>query len=359
MALSVIVFIPLFWKEALGYSQSTVGFMNGIGVALALAAPICSGWMGAKYSPHKIIFVSFLFYSVGSLLFLGGVSLPYQIAVFVLFTFSRWGVFTLVPVGVLQTLSESAGRDYGRYRRFGSIGFLLGILGLGYLSDRSSIEIVFSVVAIVALVAALPFATKLSIPVSQDRSIRYRQLLRRPPVLFFLVIAGFIASSNSLTFVYLPLRLREMGASNSLVALVMSLCGVTATLSFPWAGRFSDRHNASLIVRVVVVCTTLRMVSLALPETNPEWVILLQLGHIPTWVLFDAFTIKYIKDVVSSEEFAKMQALCHVAHNIGLAIGSLIAAGLLVYFQLRVTYVLSAPLPLLALFFIRRLESGR
>jgi len=359
MGFGIACLIPLFWRQHLGFSEYTIGIMTSVGVGISLVAPLVFGKLGSSLPPQKPILWSFIAFSLLSCFFLVWTSFIGQTFLYGATQFMKWGFFTLVPVGFLRSVRSNVGRHYGNYRQLGSLGFLIGLVGMGYLTDNYGIDIIFLFIAALMLIGGYPFATRIKIKPNTERGPSYMELLKRSDLKSFFIATVGISTAFSLSFIYLPLRMNEMGASNSLISWVLGLCGIVALVSFPYIGRVCDRFPVMRLLVWVPIFNSLRVLALHFPTSSPYWFIPIQLLHIPAWVLFDVLMIKFIKERTHEDEFAKAQALLHVCVSLGMALGSALTAWLINLYGMQLSFLYFSPLPLVALPFLMKAGSAR
>lgn len=355
MTFSISTLIPLYWRQQLGYDEYSIGVLNAIAVLIAVFAPIYFSHISNRYRPGRIVYVCFLVNAGLALAFLIDPSFLAQTIIYALFQTFRWGYFILVPVGVMYLLHDSPGKRYGRYRRVGSLGFLLGVIGAGYLSRAYDSSAIFYPLFLANLAAAYPFMAKIDMPVAHPTEKSYRDILRQPVLVYFFVGTAISSVWYSLVFVFLPLRLDAMGASNSDIGWIVSLCGVLALFTMSKVGRFTDRFSTAKLYLIVPVFAALRLFCMYLPERHWAWFILIQMLHIPTWVLADILQIKFIRENCPPELLTKAQALLHISMSVGTASGSALSAVIAGEFGLRQVFLYLAPIPLISYFFLARI----
>ena len=192
-------------------------------------------------------------------------------------------------------------------------------------------------------------------PASPESHRSYGDILREPVLLHFFIGTAISSVWYSMVFVFLPLRLNAMGASNSYIGWIVSLCGLLALLTMSQVGRLTDRYDTAKLYLVVPVFGALRLFCMYLPERHCGWFILIQALHIPTWVLADILQIKFIREYGPKELLPESQALLHVSMSLGNAGGSALGAAIAGEFGLRQVFLYAAPIPLISYFFLARI----
>ncbi len=352
MGISASSLIPLFWKEILHYEADKIGFLNAIATAIALSGPLFFGWAGTRQQIDKTIKVCFILSAVLSPFFLSSQSFWLQAVLFTGISFLRCGFTTLVPVGVLNLLSSRAGQEYGKYRRVGSMGFLVGVIGAGYLAKATNPSWVLAILGGSALFAVYPYLNRIEIPQAPQRSGNYRDLLKIPGMLWFYLGTLLISTWSSAAFIFMPLRLSDLGASASTIGWVVSECGIVALFTLSYLGKMTDRYSPAKLYLWVPLFAFLRIFLYGLPTENASWFFLIQLLHIPTWVISEVIQVKTLRSRIPNVHFSRGMALLQVSQSLGLALGSGYIGLCSGHFGLQQAFRWGALLPLFALPFL-------
>jgi PPP family 3-phenylpropionic acid transporter len=358
MGISASSLIPLFWKDQLGYSASDIGFLNAIAIIIALAGPLYFGWIGTKKSLEKVIRLCFWITAIISPIILFFDNYWVQATLFAGICFFRVGLTTLVPVGVLNLLGASAAQEYGKYRRIGSLGFLIGVIGAGYLIKFTQPNIIFYILMISALLASFPYWNRLKVPKNPLNQSTYKSVLKIKGMTHFYIATTFISTWSAAAFIFMPLRLSELGASPSFIGWVVSECGIVALFTLSYLGRITDKVSEIKLYYIVPIFAFIRILFYGIPIEDYTWFILIQLIHIPTWVLGELIQVKTLRNILTPEDFSKGMGLLQVSQSLGLALGS----GMLGYysgiFSVKEAFWYASPIPLLALIFIYSLNKS-
>lgn len=348
MAISVMNLFPLFW-QSLGYSDGAIGILNGVGMVAAILGPFFFGWLGSHRAPAGVVAACFLLTGLAAPLMLLSSHIVVQTLLMGLSQFLKVGFLTLVPVGVLHLLGPRAGLEYGRYRRAGSAGFFLAGAA-GILIQASNPAITVWIVAVACLLAALPFLSRVGIPLVHAPQEGWIHLLRDRKTFYFLVGSMLLSTWNAGVWVYLPLRMREMGASPNLIAWTMAECGLIAILSLTLTGRIVDRlRKPALLLLAVPVAAAVRLWLMSLPGSTAEWFLVIQWMHVPVWVLGEVVSIQFVRHYTKPSLFPRVQAMLQVGTYLGMGAASVLMGLFVESLGIRQTLLFSALLPLTAL----------
>jgi PPP family 3-phenylpropionic acid transporter len=150
-----------------------------------------------------------------------------------------------IPLGESQTIAAVAERgfDYGRLRLWGSLAFILGVLGVGELLTRQSPEAVLygvmaGLVLLIGVSAALPGAAR-----PQDRAGRapVGALLRKPAFLVLLMAGALVQASHAAYYAFSAVHWEAAGLSSATVGWLWAE-GVIAEVLLFAAGAWAVRR---------------------------------------------------------------------------------------------------------------------
>jgi predicted MFS family arabinose efflux permease len=358
MALSLANLIPLFWSKSLGYNPEQIGFIIGVANFVAIVAPLFFGSFGGI---RPVFWILICFGGmILSAFFMSFFSIyATQLFLFSVFIFLRSGILTLVPLGVMHQIKENPGAEYARYRRIGSIGFLVGSVGIGFAMDKISVNALFWVLASACLFAILPYFLKIKIPAippSEHIFTRYASVFTHNKLKWFWPATFFINSWSVVVFSFMPLRISELGYSSTFASVVQSLCGVTALLTLSWIGRLVDRHSMTKLYMLVPIFAFIRIFAMSLPDTHAEWFLLIQLLHIPTWVLGEVIQVNFLKEHAPQELRPESQAIYQVISALSLAVCGAIGGIFAHRLNMPTAFQILAFVPFLAFPFLYKLK---
>jgi PPP family 3-phenylpropionic acid transporter len=347
-AVSSAVFLPVYWKQYLQLDDPAVGHIAAWSTALAVLSPLMMAIASERFAIERCIRFCFMGFSLAAALLLLLHDLWAQTLLMGVLEFSKWGFFTLVPVVVLRSIKGDIGSTYGRYRRFGSIGFLLASLVVGLLSRSFTAALIPLVVAGCGAIASVPFwKIEESSPLTHG-GVRYIQLFRNSKTLPLCLVVFAITSFYPLHMTYLPLRIQQLGGTSTDISVFVCIWGFSATIGLPIMGRFCDQLRPHWPFYIVSIAAALRVGLYAVPTESISSFYAIELLHFVTWVLFDTALARYLRLEFSAHELAKIQALTAISTAVGIATGSASAALVMSHYSLRTAFIVCSLFPLLA-----------
>lgn len=212
---------------------------------------------------------------------------------------SQGMILNMMPLLVIaMTGGDSQGQAYGRYRIFGSIGFLLGAMGLPVvleaLGHGDDLQLIILCAAAGMLLGVLPLSrVKIETPGRESGSAGLGDLLRDPEVILFLIAAFFFALANPAVYNFFAAYGRVLGADNEALAWLTGLLGVLAILGLPVAGWVCDRFGPRWMLFLAFLCQPFRAWSLSVVNAY-EWLWIPQVFHFFTWAGLEVAALLFI-----------------------------------------------------------------
>jgi len=229
------------WLKSRGLSAAEIGLLLAVGIWIKVAATPLVG-MAADRTNRRVLMIGLALASLGAyLLLLPDHGFP---ALLLIATTATTCAAALSPLGENATLSASkAGKlDYGRVRLWGSLSFIVAVLGSGYLvSDQEADLILLLIAAATGLTVLACFA----IPAEGKERKRaktgnWRALFGQRHLLF-LGAALLVQASHSVYYAFGSLYWTALGFSSSTIAWLW-VEGVVAEIAlFYWGGPLVRR----------------------------------------------------------------------------------------------------------------------
>lgn len=224
-------------------------------------------------------------------------------------------------------LSEHGG-DYARVRLWGSVGFVVAVMGGGAGFDWAGIgwfpaTIVGTVIAMSIGAYFLPPAIPHS---SSHDHIKLGHVLRRPVVIALFAACMLHQFSFAPYYGFFSLYLEAHNWDKSLIGFLWAFGVVAEVIVFVWTGKLINRFGLRAIFLLALVTTVMRWAGLEYVIDSLTGLLLLQLLHLSSFGLYHATAVSFIHREFSGRLQGRGQAL-HVSLSFGLggATGSAIA----------------------------------
>ncbi len=243
-----------------------------------------------------------------------------------LFSFFWVAALPLVETATFDHLRNDPGR-YSRIRLWGSVGFIVTVLGAGALLDRTSPG---SQLWLCALCLACLMGCSMSIPDSEQphphrehRSIG--RIVRQSPVAALLVACVFMSAAHGALYVFYAIFLSEHGYSRSMVGALWTLGVLVEIGLFYHMGRVMHRFSLRVIMLMSLGAAAIRFVTIGFAVDSVLVLALAQLLHGLTYAAFHSAAISAISRWFPGNARARGQALySSLSFGAGGAIGGLV-----------------------------------
>ncbi|MDP3083204.1 MAG: MFS transporter [Rubrivivax sp.] len=293
-------YAPL-WFQELGFSTLAIGAIASLQSLTRVVAPFAWGWLGDHGGQRerlvRLAALGTLVAAIG-LLFLR--DLKAVALCTVLLFLANGGVVPLCEAALARHLSTAQGMDsarYGRVRVWGSVGFIIAVLGYGALLQLFGIG---GFPWLVLPVFALLWLATLKLPSTRDEVAETGEspalwaVLRRPEVAWFFASVFFTVLAHTGLYAFFSLYLDSLGYPKSAVGALWAV-SVAAEIVFFWfQGRFIDRFSPYRWLLWAALLALLRFAAIAAFGDLPAVLVAAQLLHAVTFAAHHAACILLI-----------------------------------------------------------------
>lgn len=259
------------------------------------------------------------------------------------------GFFWSAPLPLVEaiTLSHLKERSdlYGKIRLWGSIGFILVVLGLGFALDFAPIRILLWVVlglllGIVLFARLLPDAP---VPSHETEHVPLGRILRRAEVVALLVAAILMAAAHGPYYTFFTIHLVDAGYGKGMAGWLWALgvlCEIGVFLLMP---RLLKRVRMETVLSFTLVAAVLRFLLIGWAVENLAVLLFAQTLHAFTFGAYHAAAVGLVHRHFRGRNQARGQALYNsLAFGGGGTLGSLYAGAAWDSFGGSVTFSLAA-----------------
>jgi PPP family 3-phenylpropionic acid transporter len=274
-------FITIYLKNC-GLNETQIGSIGAWATLFSLFLTFMIGSMADRLQASRlIVIVLFLVHGLSSFLYIFARGYFHFLGLGVLRGVAYASTSSIIPLLVLSVLpGQAKGRHYSSYRKWGSVGyFSFAVIG-GYFAERFGINPLFAASSLFFIIAAIMFSiAKTDAPATRPRGTGISRIFSNPPlvILYFALIP--FALWGPVCFRFLPLYMRELGGSYTLVGYLMGSMGLFGIIGLPIVGRLTDRYGVVPIIALNFLLVPLRLILYPLIH-NPYWIFIPNLIHI-------------------------------------------------------------------------------
>lgn len=265
-------------------------------------------------------------------------------AVLVVFSFFWNASLPQFEVTTLQHLGEHS-HHYSKIRVWGSIGFILIVMSLGWLMDRFDAGIVpyallFSISGIWLISLVVPESASRHLSLNH---IPLKQVLKQPSVRAFLSICFLMLVSHGPYYTFYSIYLEQHGYSRTLIGQLWALGVIAELLVFLVMHRWLPRFGIRKVLLASLLLAGLRWVLIALFADKIAVLIAAQSLHAASYGAYHAASIAWVHQHFTGRNQGRGQALySSVSFGAGGAMGSLLSGYLWLSPGPEITFLLAA-----------------
>ena len=318
-----------YWSlylQSLGFSALQIGVLMSLLLFTRIFSPAAWGWladhMGKRVRVVQIAAASGLLSFCGFFL---GESFAWVFFVMLAMSFFWSASLPIMEAITLSHLGERTDK-YGRIRSWGSVGFVLAVVGIGYFLQ--SVEIIW----LLWIILGLKFGILIfSYQIPEKEIISYtaglhtvRQICLRPEVMAFLIASLLMLFAHGAYYTFFSIYLVEHGYDKGFIGWLWAtgvICEIGIFFIMPWLMRhFSLKH----ILIFSFACAILRFLLIGQGVAWPLIIVFAQVLHAATYGAHHIAAMMVIHQFFHGRHQAKGQAIyTSIAYGLGGALGAI------------------------------------
>ncbi len=289
------------WMRQHGVRETAIGVLIGCGSALAAGLGLFWGWLSDRTGRGtSIVCTGCLFMGVSLVVLAHSTSIGAFCLYVVLVATGLSATMNVMPLLALTVIGKQRkGAGYGRYRVFGSLGYIFSLYVLAALIP--GLDRLFLVAGVVLVLGVVPLLLANVKPQRHAERHGLSGILRNPKLLWFLGAVFLFALGDPAVFTFLALYARELGAGQVDVARLMGMCGVVALVGLPLMGSVADRAGPRWVVLTAFAAMPLRILAQATAATF-QGLYVAQCFHTFTWAGLEATMYTYVTTLVGEQD---------------------------------------------------------
>lgn len=317
-----------YWSlylKSFDFNAQTIGSLMAILMASRIIAPNIWGWLADRTGQRLRIvrYGAFFTCLIFVLIFWQESALGIAL-VMAGFSFF-WNA--VLPQFEVLTLTHLKGREqlYSRIRLWGSVGFIIAVMGIGWLLDLVSIRwLPWMMLGLMVMIwIASLFVEAKTAPRRSDESGFVQQLLR-PQVLVFFLICLLIQFSHGPYYTFYSVLMDSLGYSRTEIGLLWSVGVVAEVLIFILMPKLIGGLGLRRLMIISLLLCVLRWLLIGLiPEILPL-MLFAQTLHAVSFGVLHAVGIALVHHYFSPSNHGQGQAMfSSLGFGVGGALGAL------------------------------------
>jgi PPP family 3-phenylpropionic acid transporter len=323
-------FSPYFglYLQSLKFSAWDIGLLMSQMQLMRLFGPNLWGWLADRFGRRMaIVRLAALAGLAGFTAFFWLDRLPGMLLAMAVIAFFWSAALPLVETLTFDHLREERGR-YSRIRLWGSIGFIVAVLGTGAVLDvlplNGLLWVCWGILAgILALAAILPDAPMAPHP---HDSLPVGDILRQPRVRALLAACFAMSAAHGALYVFLSIHLAGHGYSKAEVGGLWSLGVLAEIVVFMLMTRLNQRYSLRVLLLASFAAAILRFLLIGWGVESLVVMVLAQLMHGLTFGAYHASAIAAVNLWFPGRAQGRGQALySSISFGAGGLLGGLIS----------------------------------
>lgn len=275
-------------------------------------------------------------------------------ALFLLNGFIMSFMNSVMPVS--ERLAGATKFRYGVLRVWGTFGYAAGAQAAGVAIQSFPAMVLFILVLISTLLAALGFAGAED-PILPDAAgkkenkerIKLSSFLKNPQFLLFLVIAFLFAACSGTNITYSPMLLSSMGVSTGVVGTVISISTLVEIPIILFSNKFMDRFSGKTLLLSTFGVITVQFLFYGF--AREPWIVIavmILLKAIAS-TLFMMIILKIVRNLVAPELTTTGLSVVNSINNVGTIILQNLGGTVADTLNIHILYLLMAGLTCLGM----------
>lgn len=322
---SFLPFINLYYERS-GMSGVQIGVLAALPVLIGAVAAILLSGLTDAYRLHRTILRLSLFLCPLAILLLSRVETFNEvIPVISLYAIFNSPIVPLLDSSALEIANRN-GKSYGSLRLWGSAGWAVSTVLIGWLIQRTDIRIFFNVyVAFIFLAFLLSWLQPRRKDIMRSTLGQgVKNLLGQKIFILFLFGVFLITITSGGVMAFFSIYMDSIGAEEGLIGLGWALSALSELPVMAYSGKIIEKIRARGILIIAFTTFALRWILFSL-ISNPYLALLVQLLHGLSFASFLVGSVSYINEHAPVGLNTTALAIFNtVAYGLGSMSGSLI-----------------------------------
>jgi PPP family 3-phenylpropionic acid transporter len=340
-------FAPFFglYLLSVGRSGVEIGVLMALPAVARIVAPHLWGWLADSAGSHTPLLRATAL--AGLACFLGvfaGNGFYWLIAVLLLASFFLSAALPLLEATTLAHLGEDTGR-YGPVRVWGSLGYIVAVVAIGYALDLIPVDNLPWMVA-VTLAGMLAYCWQIPearLSAHASDAVPMWNIIKRPEVVALIAACALMAAAHGPYYTFYSIHLVEHGYSKALTGWLWALGVVCEIVIFMCLPRLYSAFTLRAILIGSFALAIARFLIIGWGAQYLALLLLAQVLHAATFGSFHAAAIGLVHRLFRGRHQARGQAIYgSLTYGVGGTVGALASGYGWDHFGAGLTFTLSA-----------------
>jgi len=353
-------FMP-YWNLYLqdqGFNYQEIGVLSSIAIVTRFFAPLVWGWIADKSGRRMLLvrIATWMESCIWLAIFIVPNTFQSVALLMLIFSFFQNAILAQFEGVTLFWLGDQKAKLYGKIRKWGSVGFIVGVFTIGAILEIVHISML---PILLLIIASLAFIWSFTIrePDSASTSQKYLEplfpVLKRPTVAAFFAIEFILLFSHAPFYSFYSNFLKSLNFSTTEIGFLWAMGVFAEIFMFSIASKIFQRFSWRSLVIVCLLVTSIRWMLVAVFSHYFIGQLFAQCLHAFSFGLFHLIAMRVIFQNFSAGQQGRGQALYSTMWGLGVAFGSVLAGHFWKILSGELIFMCASVVVLLGLCFVK------
>lgn len=353
-------FMP-YWNLYLqdqGFNYQEIGVLSSIAIVTRFFAPLVWGWIADKSGKRMLLvrIATWMESCIWLAIFIVPNTFQSVALLMLIFSFFQNAILAQFEGVTLFWLDDHKAKLYGKIRKWGSVGFIVGVFTIGAILEIvhiSMLPILLLIIASLAFIWSFTIREPDSAPTSQKHLEPLLPVLKRPTVAAFFAIEFILLFSHAPFYSFYSNFLKSLNFSTTEIGFLWAMGVFAEIFMFSIASKIFQRFSWRSLVIVCLLVTSIRWMLVAVFSHYFIGQLFAQCLHAFSFGLFHLIAMRVIFQNFSAGQQGRGQALYSTMWGLGVAFGSVLAGHFWKILSGELIFMCASVVVLLGLCFVK------
>ncbi|RZG85624.1 MFS transporter [Acinetobacter pittii] len=353
-------FMP-YWNLYLqdqGFNYQEIGVLSSIAIVTRFFAPLVWGWIADKSGKRMLLvrIATWMESCIWLAIFIVSNTFQSVALLMLIFSFFQNAILAQFEGVTLFWLGDQKAKLYGKIRKWGSVGFIVGVFTIGAILEIvhiSMLPILLLIIASLAFIWSFTIREPDSAPTSQKYLEPLFPVLKRPTVAAFFAIEFILLFSHAPFYSFYSNFLKSLNFSTTEIGFLWAMGVFAEIFMFSIASKIFQRFSWRSLVIVCLLVTSIRWMLVAVFSHYFIGQLFAQCLHAFSFGLFHLIAMRVIFQNFSAGQQGRGQALYSTMWGLGVAFGSVLAGHFWKILSGELIFMCASVVVLLGLCFVK------
>ncbi len=341
-----------------GFNYQEIGVLSSIAIVTRFFAPLVWGWIADKSGKRMLLvrIATWMESCIWLAIFIVPNTFQSVALLMLIFSFFQNAILAQFEGVTLFWLGDQKAKLYGKIRKWGSVGFIVGVFTIGAILEIvhiSMLPILLLIIASLAFIWSFTIREPDSAPTSQKYLEPLFPVLKRPTVAAFFAIEFILLFSHAPFYSFYSNFLKSLNFSTTEIGFLWAMGVFAEIFMFSIASKIFQRFSWRSLVIVCLLVTSIRWMLVAVFSHYFIGQLFAQCLHAFSFGLFHLIAMRVIFQNFSAGHQGRGQALYSTMWGLGVAFGSVLAGHFWKILSGELIFMCASVVVLLGLCFVK------